>query len=115
MNTPGFPVLIIALIPLRWIILPKIFSAKELSVMDAPTADNAIVLASLGGMPRMRGDGSDEDDKGPSTSPGSYANGSGSDTVTAVEDDKEDAWSAPVRGLPGEREGVRERVGRGEV
>ncbi|KAL8727036.1 MAG: hypothetical protein Q9166_006334 [cf. Caloplaca sp. 2 TL-2023] len=49
----GFPVLIIALIPLRWQLLPKMFSVKELTVLDALTADNAVVLASLGGKPKM--------------------------------------------------------------
>ena len=49
----GFPVLIIALIPLRWLCFPKWFSAKELNVLDALTADNEVVLASLGGKPTM--------------------------------------------------------------
>ncbi|KAI9676996.1 MAG: hypothetical protein M1817_006835 [Caeruleum heppii] len=49
----GFPVLICALIPLRWKILPSMFSVKELSILDALTADNAVVLASLGGKPEM--------------------------------------------------------------
>ncbi|KAL8787079.1 MAG: hypothetical protein Q9213_002421 [Squamulea squamosa] len=49
----GFPVLIIALIPLRWKLLPKMFTAKELDVLDALTADNEVVLASLGGAPEM--------------------------------------------------------------
>ncbi|KAL8922324.1 MAG: hypothetical protein Q9172_003616 [Xanthocarpia lactea] len=49
----GFPVLIIALIPLRWKLLPKMFTKKELSILDALTADNEVVLASLGGKPEM--------------------------------------------------------------
>jgi boron transporter len=49
----GFPVLIIALIPLRWKMLPKMFTARELGVLDALTADNEVVLASLGGRPEM--------------------------------------------------------------
>lgn len=49
----GFPVLIIALIPLRWKLFPRIFTATELRVLDAPTADNDVVLASLGGKPQM--------------------------------------------------------------
>lgn len=49
----GFPVLIIALIPLRWKILPMMFTAKELIVLDALTADNVVVLESLGGKPDM--------------------------------------------------------------
>lgn len=49
----GFPGLICALIPLRWNILPRMFSIKELEILDALTADNVVVLASLGGKPRM--------------------------------------------------------------
>lgn len=47
----GFPVLIIALIPLRTFLMPRWFSIHELSVLDALTANNKAVLASLGGRP----------------------------------------------------------------
>jgi hypothetical protein len=47
----GFPVVIMALIPLRWIVLPRIFTEHELMVLDAPTADSDTVLCSLGGQP----------------------------------------------------------------
>ena len=49
----GFPVLITALIPLRWMVLPRFFEAKELAVLDAPTASSEVVLASMGGRPEM--------------------------------------------------------------
>ncbi|KAJ9610976.1 uncharacterized protein PV06_06457 [Exophiala oligosperma] len=49
----GFPVLIVALIPLRWKILPHLFTCHELEVMDCLTATGDNVLASLGGMPEM--------------------------------------------------------------
>ncbi|KAK3116493.1 hypothetical protein LTR53_003097 [Teratosphaeriaceae sp. CCFEE 6253] len=49
----GFPVIIISLIPLRWILLPRIFTEHELSVLDAPTADADVVLASMGGRPTL--------------------------------------------------------------
>jgi len=49
----GFPVLIIALIPLRTFVLPKWFTQKELEVMDDLTANNKTVLASLGGAPKL--------------------------------------------------------------
>jgi len=49
----GFPVLICALIPLRWNLLPRLFSVRELRIMDSLTADNEVVLATLGGKPRM--------------------------------------------------------------
>jgi hypothetical protein len=47
----GFPVLIIALIPLRTFLMPKWFSVHELSVLDALTANNPTVLISFGGTP----------------------------------------------------------------
>ena len=50
----GFPVLIVSLIPLRWIYLPKIFSEEELAVLDDLTANNPAVLVSLGGRPKPR-------------------------------------------------------------
>lgn len=69
----GFPVVIIALIPLRWKVLPKMFTAKEISVLDALTADNEVVLASLGGKPEMP-DGND-DDRGGEVEKGNTTNG----------------------------------------
>jgi hypothetical protein len=47
----GFPVLITALIPLRTFLMPKWFTAHELDVLDALTADNPSVLVSFGGTP----------------------------------------------------------------
>lgn len=49
----GFPVLIMSLIPFRWLVMPRIFTVEELTVLDAPTADNPVVLVSLGGMPEL--------------------------------------------------------------
>ena len=49
----GFPVIIISLIPLRWLLLPRIFTEHELTVLDAPTADADVVLASMGGQPEL--------------------------------------------------------------
>jgi len=48
----GFPVLICALIPFRWVVMPWWFGREELERLDALTADNGVVLASLGGRPR---------------------------------------------------------------
>ena len=96
-HTPGFPVLIIALIPLRWNLLPKLFTAKELRIMDAPTADNEVVLASMGGKPQMP-ESKDEDGESPGTS---------HSTEGTHEEEK---WSAAAeRGVP--RDGLRERGG----
>ncbi|KAL2206829.1 hypothetical protein CC79DRAFT_1349663 [Sarocladium strictum] len=47
----GFPVLIIALIPLRTHLMPRWFTLKELQVLDEFTVTNKTVLASLGGKP----------------------------------------------------------------
>ncbi|CAF9922828.1 MAG: hypothetical protein ALECFALPRED_002237 [Alectoria fallacina] len=93
----GFPVLIIALIPLRWKVLPMIFTAKELRIMDAPTADNEVVLASMGGKPRMPKGKEDED--GETDSPGGRHSA----------DAQQNKWSAAERGVP--REALRERAG----
>ncbi|EPE24606.1 HCO3- transporter family protein [Glarea lozoyensis ATCC 20868] len=49
----GFPVLVCILIPFRWVLMPKFFSLKELQVMDDLTATNEVVLASLGGAPKI--------------------------------------------------------------
>lgn len=49
----GFPVIIITLIPLRWVLMPHMFSRQELEIMDALTADSDVVLSSLGGKPEM--------------------------------------------------------------
>ncbi|KAF3041005.1 hypothetical protein E8E11_005093 [Didymella keratinophila] len=52
----GFPVLIIALIPLRTFLMPKWFTQHELATMDALTANNPAVLVSFGGTPaKMKG------------------------------------------------------------
>jgi hypothetical protein len=47
----GFPVLIIALIPIRTLLMPKWFTEHELNVMDDLTATNPAVLVSFGGTP----------------------------------------------------------------
>ncbi|KAF2267808.1 HCO3 transporter family protein [Lojkania enalia] len=61
----GFPVLIIALIPLRTWVMPRWFSKKELGVLDDLTANNKMVLASLGGRPEMDWEeDKDEDEEG---------------------------------------------------
>ncbi|ORY14885.1 anion exchange family protein [Clohesyomyces aquaticus] len=59
----GFPVLIIALIPLRTWLMPKWFTGKELSVLDDLTANNKAVLASMGGRPDMPRGGEDADSR----------------------------------------------------
>lgn len=58
----GFPVLIIALIPLRTFLMPRWFTAQELSVLDDLTANNKAVLVSLGGRPAKMKKYAEEDD-----------------------------------------------------
>ena len=82
----------LCLIPLRWKILPKLFTSKEFLVLDAPTADNDVVLASLGGKPRIPEDEKERED--PTESPPSS---------------QEDKWSAAERGTA--REAARQRGG----
>lgn len=104
----GFPVLITALIPLRWKVLPMMFSKEELAVMDAPTADSDVVLASLGGKPRVpEGDG-DKVKKGEETeSPESGESGDGNEHHD--HEDDVDKLSVAEKGAP--VEGLRERAG----
>ena len=99
----GFPVLITALIPLRWKILPMMFTAEELRIMDAPTADNDVVLASLGGKPRLPAvDGKDKSGETNSPESGEHSNRNG--------DEHDDGkWAAAEKGVPAE--GLRERAG----
>jgi hypothetical protein len=49
----GFPVLIVALIPFRWKVMPRLFSCDELEILDNMTATNEVVLVSLGGKPEL--------------------------------------------------------------
>lgn len=86
----------IALIPLRWKILPKLFTPKEFSALDAPTADNDVVLASLGGMPQMPENRKEHENE--SGSPGSI---------------QEDTLSTAEQGTS--REAVRQRGGQYKV
>lgn len=45
----GFPVFIMALIPIRAVLLPKLFTAEELDALDAPTASD-FTMESCGGV-----------------------------------------------------------------
>ena len=44
----GFPIIILLLVPVRTFLLPKYFTAEELSVLDAPTA-SPFTMESVGG------------------------------------------------------------------
>lgn len=58
----GFPVFILALIPIRALLLPRIFSAEELSALDEPTASDFIMegISGFGGGEKDEEDGADE-------------------------------------------------------
>ena len=61
----GFPLIILALIPLRAVILPRFFRPEELAALDAPTASDFIMEA-LGGS-FIRGEDSPPDRSGENT------------------------------------------------
>jgi boron transporter len=70
----GFPVFIIALIPARALLLPKLFTPQELAILDAPTA-SPFTMESVGGT--YGGDTSDgEDGAGSSSANPNHAGGS---------------------------------------
>ena len=72
--------------------MPRYFTAKEFRILDAPTADSDVVLASLGGKPRIPEDGKE---------PG--------DITGSPSSSQEDKWSAAERGTS--REAPRQRGG----
>ncbi|KAK7754899.1 hypothetical protein SLS62_003213 [Diatrype stigma] len=56
----GFPVVILALIPVRALLLPRWFTAEELAALDAPTA-SPFTMESVGGSYGSSGGSSEED------------------------------------------------------
>jgi hypothetical protein len=75
--------------------MPRLLSAKELSVLDALTANNRAVLASLGGRPRrMRGLDAEEDEE-----------------ERDMEEDEEERGVGGSLGRPRSRSTVRQRMG----
>lgn len=61
----GFPVFIIALIPARALLLPRLFTLQELAILDAPTA-SPFTMESVGGT--YGGDTPDVDEEGDASS-----------------------------------------------
>lgn len=86
----GFPVIILALIPLRWNIYPRWFTREELGIMDAPTADSGVVLASFGGKPEMPEDRLEREKNGNRNFNGEEGgtNGSGTSEERVDEEDR---------------------------
>jgi boron transporter len=94
----GFPVIIISLIPLRWVVLPRIFTEEELLILDAPTADADVVLASMGGQPtrpevvlaeKKREQKNKDGEEGPSSTTSGYNSGMMSREVFKDDEEKE--------------------------
>ncbi|KAL6849365.1 hypothetical protein ACO1O0_008905 [Amphichorda felina] len=56
----GFPVFILALIPIRALVLPRFLSPEELAVLDAPTA-SPFTMEGIGGAWGGREDGDDDE------------------------------------------------------
>ncbi|KAI0122812.1 HCO3 transporter family-domain-containing protein [Xylariales sp. AK1849] len=73
----GFPIFILALIPLRAAVLPRLFTSQELSILDGPTA-SPFTMESVGGS--YGGGGHHED----GVMQDSDVTGSGSEGATAV-------------------------------
>lgn len=118
----GFPVIIIALIPLRWVIMPRIFTEEELLILDAPTASASVVLASMGGAPelpevkrarQLRGDleGGDTGMSSGATTAGSNGEGMRSRQFFKDEEEEIDAAKEKER----ERDGVTSTLNTGHA
>jgi hypothetical protein len=80
----GFPVFILALIPVRAVVLPRWLSAEELGVLDAPTASD-FTMESCGGSFGGSG-GSDGDGDGG----GGFLEGQGAQSSTEMEEGAEE-------------------------
>lgn len=61
----GFPIIILALVPVRTWVLPRWFSGEELALLDAPTA-SPFTMISVGGN-YGEDEGGEEDDSGETT------------------------------------------------
>ncbi|KAG6356639.1 hypothetical protein INS49_014513 [Diaporthe citri] len=106
----GFPVFIIALIPARALLLPRLFTPQELAILDAPTA-SPFTMESVGGTyggetPDLEGDGSSSTDANLSggTGGGLFRGGEG-DAVGGIDRRKSEAELAEL----GESRGMRRR------
>ena len=101
----GFPVVITAMIPFRWVVIPKLFSAEELAVLDSLTADNPVVLASLGGKPTL------PELKGETVAVEKHDSTGSSDANVDVDVEQNCGDASGVRQRKGEEGVQRQRVG----
>lgn len=106
----GFPVFIIALIPARALLLPRLFTPQELAILDAPTA-SPFTMESVGGTyggeaPDLEGDGSSSTDANlPGGTGGGLFRGGEGDAEGGIDPRKSDAELAEL----GESRGMRRR------
>lgn len=107
----GFPVFIIALIPARALLLPRLFTPQELAVLDAPTA-SPFTMESVGGTyggetsDLEEGDGSSSLDANlPGGTGGGLFRGGGGDVEGGIDRRKSEAELAEL----GESRGMRRR------
>jgi len=100
----GFPIIILALVPVRTFLMPRYFRPEELGALDAPTA-GAFVMESVGGAYGETGTSAD-----PTPTPGSrnpsqlfygQAEASGEDESAVVEDSLERGESYALRAHAG--------------
>lgn len=107
----GFPVFIMALIPIRAALLPKLFTAEELDALDAPTASD-FTMESCGGVPRR--DPYDSEASGAEGAEGIFSDGrreeSGRGSVGSGAQEK-GAEGELRRARSGGSAGVRRRTG----
>lgn len=114
----GFPILIIALIPLRTFLMPRWFTDHELNVLDNLTANNKCVLASLGGSPAKMttttgsdGDSSGEDKGSRSGQEESYVDLERAETSCVDHERCSVRSHSPHSELHHSRSATRQRVG----
>lgn len=72
----GFPIFIFALIPVRALLLPRIFTPQELAILDAPTA-SSFTMESVGGTYRGETPDMEDDDGSPGDADRSGGGGGG--------------------------------------
>ncbi|KAI1375187.1 HCO3 transporter family-domain-containing protein [Hypoxylon crocopeplum] len=80
----GFPVVILALIPMRALVLPRVFTPRELGILDAPTA-SPFTMESVGGSYATPEEGIRNSGGGG----GGVLAGGGEDPATAMESEGE--------------------------
>ncbi|KAK6079422.1 anion exchange protein 4 protein [Seiridium cupressi] len=103
----GFPVFILALIPVRALLLPKMFSREELGILDAPTA-SPFTLESVGGSYGHQDEGITGEGSGSATTSGEASDTptrGNSETMLGRKSDEELAELGQASGAGGSEKG----------